>query len=68
MDWSRKPYLVFAFSQYYPSGGWKDFRGAFATKEEALVAAANTRADWWQIVNLETGRIIVTSDSPYEKG
>lgn len=28
-------YLVFAYDNYYPSGGWNDFRGVFDTLEEA---------------------------------
>jgi hypothetical protein len=30
-----KRYLVFAFDEYYPDGGWNDFRGDFDTLDEA---------------------------------
>jgi len=30
-----KRYLLFATDQYYPYGGWDDFKGHFDTREEA---------------------------------
>lgn len=32
---SMKRYLVFAFDNYYPSGGWSDMRGAFDDLQDA---------------------------------
>jgi hypothetical protein len=45
-------YLVFAGSNYYPSGGWRDYLGTFNSENEALKAIANLSysVDWWQIV------------------
>lgn len=30
-----KRYLVFGYDQYYPSGGWNDFKADFDTQEDA---------------------------------
>lgn len=30
-----KRYLLFAYDDYYPSGGWNDFKGSFDSVEEA---------------------------------
>jgi len=43
-------YLLFAGDNYYPAGGFNDYRGRFETLQDALVAAANARCDWWHIV------------------
>lgn len=45
-------YIVFAGDHYYPSGGMQDFIGNYATKDEAIAAAAGW--DWAQVVLLET--------------
>ena len=34
-----KRYLVFAYDNYYPSGGWNDFRRAFDSLDEARAYA-----------------------------
>ncbi len=36
-----KRFLVFAYDDYYPAGGWGDFRGAFDTSEEAMIFCKN---------------------------
>ncbi len=51
-------YLLFSGHDYYPSGGWSDFKGSFATIEDALRA---NRKDWWHIVDMTTGKIIDSS-------
>lgn len=68
-----KRYLVFGFSNYYPSGGWEDHLGSFETLEAAktfldtekedLVYFGNKLSpknywDYIQIVDLETGKEI----------
>ena len=53
-----KRYLVFAGSDYYPLGGWEDFKGAFDTKEEATEFIARGNWDWSQIISLEKSGII----------
>lgn len=50
-------YLLFAFDQYYPRGGWDDFRGSFKTLEEAMEAWDDMTRDWGQIVDIETEEI-----------
>jgi len=63
---SPKRFLVFAGEYYYPSEGWRDFRGDFDTIEEANHEASRlaldpgerngkTLLDWSQVVDLETG-------------
>ena len=34
-----KRYLLFAGDQYYPSGGWNDFKNSFHSLKEATEAA-----------------------------
>lgn len=49
----EKTFLVFTGSDYYPEGGWKDFRESFADYDEAMRFIANFDGlDWWQIVNI----------------
>lgn len=45
-----KPYLVFQMDLWEPSGGWEDFQGAFATREEARALAENGSWSRSQIV------------------
>jgi hypothetical protein len=51
-----KRYLVFAFPEHYPSGGWGDFVSAHDTLKEARSVATAQSAksiDFVQIVDLE---------------
>lgn len=50
-------YLLFGGDQYYPEGGWHDFRGGFDTVEEAWRGAARGW-DWWHIVDTSSGEIV----------
>ncbi len=47
-------FLLFAGDTYYPSGGWEDYRGSFATLESAVDAAKGW--DWYHVV---AGGVIV---------
>ena len=52
-------YSLFAGYNYYPSGGMRDFRGQFATIEQAYACACDYNEgsefyDWYQIVDSET--------------
>lgn len=50
-----KRYLLFAGFDYYPLGGWDDFKGDFDTKESALVyCTSEIHSDWFQVVDTET--------------
>lgn len=58
MSEKLKRYLVFTGSNYYPVGGWDDFKGSFDNQEEAIAFAINRKDSWWQVVDLETGKVI----------
>lgn len=56
-----KPFLLFSGSEYYPSGGADDFRGAFATAKEAFDEANKPQKypdDWYHVVRF-TGETFV---------
>lgn len=59
-------YILFSGDDYYPSGGMKDFRGFFDTKEEAMEHFEGWKkksiweSDWHQIFDTETQK---TEDS-----
>lgn len=55
-----KKFLLFSGDNHYPMGGWRDFLGSFDTKEEA-VAAVPLLNDWYQVVDLEAGKIVAGS-------
>lgn len=50
-----KRFLLFAGSNFYPEGGWRDFRGSFDTVAEAQNAACALAEefgiDWHHIVD-----------------
>ena len=48
-------FAVFAGDQYYPSGGWKDLIGRYASVEAATAAAKSAEGQWWHLVDLESG-------------
>jgi hypothetical protein len=53
-----KQFLLFAGYNYYPTGGWYDFQGSYATLEEAREAAASwprAKDNWWHIIDNQTG-------------
>jgi hypothetical protein len=51
-------YYVFRFDNYYPRGGWDDFKGAYVTIEEARKVAQAPGCDEWQIVDSSTNEIV----------
>jgi hypothetical protein len=53
-----KRYLVFAGSNYYPVGGWEDFKCDHDTLEAATAAAWAAGEDWQHVVDLEEGKQI----------
>lgn len=62
-----KRYIVFAGYNYYPRGGWRDFKDSFKTEAEAIETAkayvlcsipGNNRVDWSHIVDLKLQTII----------
>lgn len=58
-----KRYALLAGEQYYPAG-WHDFKRFADTPEEAAYDAEKDGAvDWWEIVDLETGKIHAEGDT-----
>jgi len=55
-----KQYALFGYDQYYPLGGWEDYKGSFDTPEEAVTYAhaISYQQDYWQVVDLHTGSIV----------
>jgi hypothetical protein len=45
-------YAVFTGDHYYPSGGWRDFKGVFEDLFDAYHCVRTSSGDWYQIVNL----------------
>lgn len=50
-------FLLFAFNQYYPGGGFNDFAGAFGTLEEAVAAGRAKGADDFHVYDVLSGTI-----------
>lgn len=48
-----KRFLLFSGDEYYPVGGWEDFKGSFDTKEEAeeFLSQQEVKYDWNQIID-----------------
>ena len=53
-----KRYLVFAFDDYYPCGGWEDFIKDFDNDYAALQCALGSKEPNRQIIDLTNGRDI----------
>jgi hypothetical protein len=52
-----KRYLVFAWDDYYPAGGWGDFVGAFDDLDAAKACAAQcTSVEGWRGEGHREGR------------
>jgi len=50
-----KRYLVFAYDNYYPAGGWGDFMGSFDTIEEAITKLEKHYYDNCDVIDTTTG-------------
>lgn len=57
-----KRYLLFAFNDYYPAGGWDDFVESFDTIDEAKSMFMTTNKDLGHIFDGDIGRVIVETD------
>lgn len=56
-----KRYLVFSDENYYPGGGWNDFKSDYDSKEEAIESAKawGRKHDYWaHVVDTWTMEII----------
>ena len=65
-----KRYLVFAGSDYYPCGGWEDFRSSHDTIKEAKesVVAAGGKEDWWHILDIESSVTVMDGGYHHRDG
>lgn len=57
-------YVLFAGDRFYPGGGWNDYHSSYSSLEDAQKAAAQCKADWWHIVDMQTGREVADYLSP----
>lgn len=51
-------FLLFGGDNYYPQGGWGDFKGSFTSGEAAIREAANWGWDWWHVIDLMDGAVV----------
>lgn len=52
-------FLCFAGNNYYPSGGWDDFQGAYPTVEAAVEKAESLEyCDWYHVVDATTLTVV----------
>lgn len=55
---SIKRYMVFAWPEFYPGGGWSDFVGSFSNKDDA-VRCADSKLEVCnggvEVIDLESG-------------
>ncbi len=59
-----KRFLLFTGDDFYPLGGWKDFKGDFNTESEAihhLIDFSNSY-DWWHIIDTQDEMKIIQSN------
>lgn len=59
-----KRFLVFSGIEYYPFGGWRDYKGSADTKDDAVNLAIDLLKvnDWVQVVDTEIGEILFPSE------
>lgn len=53
----KKRYILFGYSDYYPSGGMDDALFSFNTEEELLNESDNIRGDGFNILDTETFKV-----------
>ena len=59
-----KRFLLFSGMNYYPAGGWEDFKASFDIKGDAMVSGDSFKnEDWFEIVDIQTGEIVYYSKS-----
>jgi hypothetical protein len=52
-------YLLFAYDDYYPNGGWNDFQGSFDSVQDALDSALETDCERYEVVHKATQVIVI---------
>ena len=61
-------FCIFGGPDYYPSGGWHDFRLSRDTLKDAVRAAEELSTgdaasiDWWQIFDMDQRRVVAQSE------
>jgi len=55
-------FLLFAFDDCYPAGGWGDFVRAFTRLEEAVDTARSLHYDHWDVVDLATLQVAASKE------
>lgn len=56
-------YLLFAGNEFYPHGGWEDFRGGpYATQSAAITTGQESGESWWQVVDLAASKVTACSN------
>lgn len=73
-----KRFLVFVGDDYYPQGGWRDFRGDYDSQAQAMdaigqLAALRMRGQWWgwwQVVDTHSDepRVCAAGPIPTRRG
>jgi hypothetical protein len=69
-------YLLFSGCSFYANGGWIDWKGSYASLEEATAVAARIITeededfsvgvdDWWHVVDVETGKVVAGKQGVY---
>lgn len=57
-----KRYVLFTGDNYYPSGGFYDFNGAYEILEDAKSAGLEffekSYSGWWHVLDLELGVVV----------
>ena len=59
-----KQFLFFAGNQFYPYGGWNDFKASFDTAEQAhdewIKSTTEKVYDWAHVVDLKSGEEVAS--------
>lgn len=51
-------YFLFTGFDYYASGGWRDFKGAYITLDDAIEVGMKSVEDWGHIIDSETLTVV----------
>jgi hypothetical protein len=60
---NNKPCIAFAGCDFYPRGGFNDFRGSFESIQQAKKSILEQNEDclwdWWQVCTIENGSLVM---------
>jgi hypothetical protein len=58
----KNKFFLFCSTQYYPLGGWCDFKGSFYTVKDALLYLKMNideyEKEWYHIIDIETQEVV----------